>query len=103
MPAHAMSGKAVDTTVIRLNQENNASIIFYGQQLPYADLRAFQRRRRAMKTGEICADAAAVALMALMAHLAYAQQPAERVLGLMKSVVVPASDAVFAAGKAAPK
>ena len=40
---------------------------------------------------------------ALIAAIALAQDPAPRVLGLMKSVIVPASDAVYAVGKAAPK
>jgi hypothetical protein len=44
-----------------------------------------------------------VVLLFLLTHFALAQQPADRVLGLMKSVVIPASDAVFAVGKAAPK
>lgn len=40
---------------------------------------------------------------ALIAAIALAQDPAPRVLGLMKSVIVPASDAVYAVGKTAPK
>jgi hypothetical protein len=54
----------------------------------------------AMKTG--IAGAAAVAI-ALLTVFALAQEPPVRVLGLMKSVVIPASDAVFAVGKAVPK
>jgi hypothetical protein len=53
-----------------------------------------------MRTG--IAGAAAVAI-ALSAHFALAQEPPVRVLGLMKSVVIPASNAVFAVGKAPPK
>ena len=53
-----------------------------------------------MKTG---VTGAAVVAIALLAHIALAQEPPVRVLGLMKSVVIPASDAVFAVGKAAPK
>ena len=41
--------------------------------------------------------------VALLAHLALAQDPPIRVLGIMKAVVIPASDAVFAVGKAPPK
>ena len=44
-----------------------------------------------------------VALLCLFAHWALAQQPPDRVLGLMKSAIIPASDAVFAVGKTAPK
>jgi hypothetical protein len=44
-----------------------------------------------------------VAVLLLLAPFVLAQQPAARVLGLMKSVVIPASDAVFVVGKAAPK
>jgi hypothetical protein len=40
---------------------------------------------------------------ALSMHLAAAQQSPAGVLELMKSAVIPASDAVFAVGKAAPK
>jgi hypothetical protein len=61
---------------------------------------ANRRRKAAMKTEIACVGAIAIALLA---HFASAQQPPERVLGLMKSVVIPASDAVFAVGNAAPK
>ncbi|MEO8441732.1 MAG: hypothetical protein ABI547_04550 [Betaproteobacteria bacterium] len=53
-----------------------------------------------MKTG---VAGAAVAAIALLAHVALAQEPPVRVLGLMKSVVIPASDAIFVVGKAVPK
>ena len=53
-----------------------------------------------MKTG---VTAASVAAIALLAHIALAQEPPVRVLGLMKAVVIPASDAVFVVGKAVPK
>ena len=46
---------------------------------------------------------AVIAGAALLAHWALAQEPTPRSLGLMKSVIIPASDAVFAAGKSAPK
>ena len=46
---------------------------------------------------------ASVVAIALLTHFALAQEPPVRVLGLMKSMVIPASDAVFAVGKAAPK
>ncbi len=39
----------------------------------------------------------------LLAHFALAQEPPIRVLGIMKALVIPASDAVFAVGKAPPK
>ena len=52
-----------------------------------------------MKTG-IAGVAVAIGLLT---HWALAQETPVRVLGLMKSVVIPASDAVFAVGKAAPK
>ncbi len=53
-----------------------------------------------MKTGITGAVGVAIALLT---HWALAQEPTVRVLGLMKSVVIPASDAVFAVGKAPPK
>jgi hypothetical protein len=53
-----------------------------------------------MKTGF---TGAAVVAIALLAHIALAQEPPVRVLGLMKSVVIPASDAVFVVGKGVPK
>lgn len=40
---------------------------------------------------------------ALVASIALAQEAAPRVLGLMKSVIVPSSDVVYAVGKTAPK
>jgi hypothetical protein len=40
---------------------------------------------------------------ALLAHWALAQEATPRALGLMKSVIIPASDAVFGVGKTAPK
>ena len=46
---------------------------------------------------------AAFVAIALLAPLVFAQDPAARALGLMKSVIIPASDAVFAVGKAPPK
>jgi hypothetical protein len=46
---------------------------------------------------------AIVVAVVLMTHFALAQEPPLRVLGLMKAVVIPASDAVFVVGKAAPK
>jgi hypothetical protein len=46
--------------------------------------------------------AAAVAIV-LCTQYAPAQEPLLRVLGIMKAVVIPASDALFAAGKAPPK
>jgi hypothetical protein len=39
----------------------------------------------------------------LLTQFALAQQASDRVVGLMKSVVIPGSDVVFAVGKAAPK
>ncbi|HEV7819685.1 MAG TPA: hypothetical protein VGO84_00800 [Burkholderiales bacterium] len=53
-----------------------------------------------MKTG---IAGAAVAAIGLLTHFALAQEPPVRVLGLMKSVVIPSSDAVFVVGKAVPK
>jgi hypothetical protein len=47
--------------------------------------------------------AVGIAVILLLTQFALAQQSSDRVLGLMKSVVIPASDAVFAVGKAAPK
>jgi hypothetical protein len=44
-----------------------------------------------------------IVVLFLSAHFALAQETPVRVLGLMKSAVIPASDAVFAVGKAAPK
>ena len=44
-----------------------------------------------------------VTVILFLTQFALAQQPSDRVLGLMKSVVIPASDAVFAVGKSAPK
>ena len=49
------------------------------------------------------AGVAAIASLMQLAHLALAQDPPVRVLGLMKAIVIPASDAVFAVGKAPPK
>ena len=54
-----------------------------------------------MSTG--IARAAGVAAIAALMQLALAQDPPVRVLGLMKAIVIPASDAVFAVGKAPPK
>ena len=53
-----------------------------------------------MKTG---IAGAAIVTIALLTHSAPAQEPPVRVLGLMKAVVIPASNAVFAAAKAPPK
>lgn len=44
-----------------------------------------------------------VAAAVLLVQWAVAQEPTPRALGLMKSVIVPASDAVFGVGKSAPK
>ena len=53
-----------------------------------------------MRTG-IATAAAATAV--LLTHFALAQDASVRVLGMMKAVVIPASDAVFAVSKAPPK
>jgi cytochrome c1 len=53
-----------------------------------------------MKTALIGALAGATALLTA---LTLAQEPPLRVLGLMKAVIIPASDAVFVVGKAPPK
>jgi hypothetical protein len=53
-----------------------------------------------MKTG---VTGATVVAIALLTRFALAQEPHVRVLGLMKAVVIPASDAVFVVGKGAPK
>jgi hypothetical protein len=46
---------------------------------------------------------AMIGAAALLTQLVLAQEPPLRVLGLMKAVIIPASDAVFVVGKAPPK
>ncbi|MDB5808168.1 MAG: hypothetical protein JWN94_290 [Betaproteobacteria bacterium] len=97
MPAPAMSGKAPERAAHR---KCARGLFSNADNCRMLNPREIAGEKKQMKTGITCAIVGAVALMA---HFALAQQPPERVLGLMKSVVVPASDVVFAVGKGAPK
>jgi hypothetical protein len=60
-------------------------------------------KRGTKRPGATLGKRAGAMLGALLAPFALSQEPPVRVLGLMKSVIIPASDAVFAVGKAVPR